>query len=236
MCGRYGLTRYPGKLLERLEAERRGRSFVPRYNIAPTQPVMAVLNDGRRSLAELRWGLIPRSAESLASIPISTINARIERIAAAPLYRDALRTRRCAIPADGFYEWRRNPDGSKTPIWIERRDREPFAFAGLWDVWTSPATGEDVRSCTIVTQPANELLASVHERMPVVLAPEAMSAWLSPDPRDASELLPLLAPAPAGDWAMHPVSKRVNAVRNDAPDLIEPVDLPTQEELDFSEL
>jgi putative SOS response-associated peptidase YedK len=235
MCGRYGLTQSPNKVVRRLGGTwPLSFTFASRYNIAPTQPVLAMLNDSAHSVAELRWGLIPPDAESPSAVRLSTFNARVERIATAPLYQKPFRERRCAIFADGFYEWRRNTDGSKTPMWIHRRDREPFVFAGLWDVWLYRKTGDEVKSCTIITQPANELLAPIHDRMPVVLDAEAIREWLNPDEHDPKRLLPLLAPTCANDWTMHPVSSRVNAVRNDGAYLIEAIELQTQQALNLT--
>jgi len=136
MCGRYGLEAWPSGLIRRLGGDPRPRAgFRPCYNIAPTDSVLTVINDESRSVAELRWGLVPPFVANADGARLSTFNARIETIATAPTYRDALRTSRCAVLASGYFEWRKNPDGSKTPMWVHRRDDEPVAFAGLWATW-----------------------------------------------------------------------------------------------------
>jgi putative SOS response-associated peptidase YedK len=225
MCGRYGLTRSPGKLAARLGARRRfADPFEPRYNIAPTQPVLAITNAQERPVVALRWGLVPYWAESASGMKLTTFNARIETIATAPSYRDSTRLRRCVILADGFYEWRRSENGVKTPFWIHRVDEEPFAFAGLWDRWRARRpTEEDVESCTIVTGPANEFMAPIHSRMPIVLSDARAAAWLAPEPLAPSDALDVLIPdeaAPA--WEMYAVSPRVGNVRNDDARLTQP--------------
>ena len=156
---------------------------------------------------------------------LSTFNARIETAATARTYRSAFHERRCAILADGFFEWRKNPDGSKTPMWITRIDEEPFAFAGLWERWRSRSGDETVESCTIVTQPPNSFMESIHSRMPVALDVDQGRAWLEPGPRDSIDLLNILTPTPAELWKAHPVGRRVGNVRFDEPSIIEPVEL-----------
>jgi len=225
MCGRYGLTRSPGKLAARLGARRLpDDAFEPRYNIAPTQPALAITNARERPVVALRWGLVPYWTESPSSVKLSTFNARVETIASAPSYREPTRFRRCVILADGFYEWQRGENGAKTPYWIHRVDGEPFAIAGLWDRWRArrPAEG-DVESCTIVTAPANEFMAPIHSRMPIVLCDAQATDWLSPEPFAPSDALDVLVPdeeAPA--WEMYAVSPRVGNVGNDDPSLTKP--------------
>jgi putative SOS response-associated peptidase YedK len=196
-------------------------AFVPRWNIAPTQPVMAITNDDARSLVELRWGLVPRWAKSPADVKLSTFNARIETIANAPMYRESTRQRRCVILADGFYEWRKNADGSKTPLWIHRNDGEPFAFAGLWDVWRRGR--DELASCTIITTAANDFMRETHSRMPVVLDDDLAREWLTPGTIEPGAALAMLVPSElAGTWTMRAVSRRVGNVRNEDSGLIEP--------------
>ncbi|MBD5634295.1 MAG: SOS response-associated peptidase [Candidatus Eremiobacteraeota bacterium] len=221
MCGRYGLTSFPASLLRRLG----GRpnldvAFRPRYNIAPTQPLLAVLNDDDRSIVDLRWGLVPSWAASPASMKLTTFNARIETIATAPAYADSLVRKRCAIPASGYFEWRKNADGSKTPLWIHRRDDEPFAFAGLWSTWRR---GDDIlRSCAIVTQPPDDFMRPIHSRMPVVLDESGFEGWLARGHREPADSLASLDSQRSKEWAAHAVSSRVGNVRNDDADLLEP--------------
>jgi putative SOS response-associated peptidase YedK len=196
-------------------------AFVPRYNIAPTQPVLAITNDAARCLTELRWGLVPRWASSPAELKLSTFNARIETIATAPAYQRSTRERRCIILADGFYEWRKNGDGSKTPLWIHRSDGDAIAFAGLWDVWRR---GDDeLASCTIITAAANDFMRVTHSRMPVALDDDRARAWLTPEVLDPGAAIALLVPdESAATWTMHPVSPRIGNVRNEDAALIEP--------------
>jgi putative SOS response-associated peptidase YedK len=220
MCGRYTLTdpdprllRFRFGLTEEAKIEQE-----PRYNVAPTDPVLAVrLNDaGEREPGVLRWGLIPHFAEP-EKFDRLLINARAETVAEAQVFRDAFETHRCLIVADGFYEWRAEETGKK-PVWITRPSREPFAFAGLWARSKRP-DGSAVHSCAIVTCEPGEVVAPIHDRMPVILEQEAEAAWLDPD-TSAADLLALLAPT--DDLAVTEVSDAVNDVRQDGPALIQP--------------
>jgi putative SOS response-associated peptidase YedK len=221
MCGRYTLTdpdprmlRFRFGLKESAEIEER-----PRFNIAPTDPVLAVRLDreGAREAGRLRWGLIPHYAEP-GDFARLLINARVETIADTPAFRDAFDGGyRCLIVADGFYEWRATETG-KRPLWITRPGRELFAFAGLW-ARAKRSDGSAVHSCAIVTCPPGEVVAPIHDRMPVILEPEAEAAWLDRG-RGREELLQLLVPT--DDLAVTEVSDAVNDVRQDGPALIEP--------------
>jgi putative SOS response-associated peptidase YedK len=220
MCGRYTLTdpdprllRFRFGLTETANIEQE-----PRYNVAPTDPVLAVrLNDdGEREPGLLRWGLIPHYADP-KSFDRLLINARAETVAEAPAFRDAFETHRCLMIADGFYEWREEETGKK-PVWITRPSREPFAFAGLW-AKANRADGSSIHSCAIVTCAPGELVAPIHDRMPVILEQEAESRWLHPDAGEG-ELLRLLAPT--DELVVTEVSDAVNDVRQDGPALIEP--------------
>lgn len=204
--------------------------FRARYNIAPTQPVLTILNDGDRSIEELRWGLVPGWAESPAKMKLSTFNARVESLATSPSCRSA-RSKRCALVAHGYFEWKKNADGSKTPMWIHRRDGEPFVFAGVWDMWRSRTSDEVLASCTIVTQPPNAFVERMHSRMPVVLNERAADAWLEPATRDFEHLLGLLEPTPARDWDAYAVDRRVGNVRNDDASLIVPLPVGADQDL-----
>ena len=220
MCGRYTLTDPDPRLLRfrfglteaaRIEQE-------PRYNVAPTDPVLAIrLNElGEREPGTLRWGLIPHYADPDAFDRL-LINARAETVAEAPAFGDAFRTHRCLIVADGFYEWREEETGKK-PVWITRPSREAFAFAGLW-ARARRSDGSPIHSCAIVTCAPGEVVAPIHDRMPVILDQDAESAWL--DPAAAEEpLLELLVPT--DNLAVTEVSDAVNDVRQDGPALIEP--------------
>jgi putative SOS response-associated peptidase YedK len=190
----------------------------PRYNIAPTQTVIVVADDGTRHLTQMRWGLIPSWAKDPA-IGNRMINARAETVATKPAFRVALRKRRCLIPADGFYEW--HPIGRrKQPIYISLKSREPFSFAGLWEAWTAP-DGQEIKTCTIITCEANEVLKPIHDRMPVILTPEAETVWLDPTIQDPERLLPLLVPYPADEIEAYPVSTTVNNPAHDIPQCIQ---------------
>jgi putative SOS response-associated peptidase YedK len=210
-----------------LESARQLALFVPRYNIAPTQDVLAVraAEGGQREAAMLRWGLVPSWAKELQSgAPL--INARAETVAEKPAFRTALRRRRCLIPADGFYEWQQSgaARGKKQPYYIHRRDERPFAFAGLWERWTAkdspPPEQFAIESCTIVTTAANATLAPLHDRMPVVLAEGDYALWLDPALQDAAAVVPLLAPCDDEELIAEPVSTHVNRVANDDPGCI----------------
>lgn len=231
MCGRFTLHHDLEEIEERFEAAPAPGLVAetgPRYNIAPTQSVLAVTQDGRtgaRLLDGLHWGLIPSWAKD-PGIGTKMINARGETLAEKPSFRTALARRRCLIPADGFYEWQDAlavPGGPKkppkTPMHLRLQDGGLFAFAGLWDEWRAP-DGSPLRSCTIITTAPNAVAASVHDRMPVILAPEEEALWLDPSVSDAARLLPLLAPYPADLMEAYAVSRAVNASTFDDPQLI----------------
>jgi putative SOS response-associated peptidase YedK len=222
MCGRYTLTDpQPSRLRSRF---RLGESAAiderPRFNIAPTDPVLAVRRHegGDRDIGRLRWGLLPGAwAERRGGRPL--INARAETLDTQPAFAESFRERRCLIPADGFYEWQAGPEG-KQPIWLSRPDGELFAFAGIWARLEREGR-EPLVSCALITCPPNETVRPIHDRMPVVLAPGAETAWLDPE-ADPGELLDLLVPAPDGELAPREVGEAVNDVRQDGPHLLEP--------------
>ncbi len=227
MCGRYTLTnpdplklRARFDILESVEVEDE-----PRFNIAPTDPVLAVrrMEEGTRDLGRLRWGLVPgRWAEKKGSRPL--INARAETLESQPAFRESFERRRCLIPADGFYEWLTD-DRGKRPLWFSRPDRDLFAFAGIWAELPLRDSDDVLHSCAIVTCPPNELMRPIHDRMPAVLTPDAESAWLDPE-RPADELRELLVPAPEDLLVAMEVNDFVNDVRKDGPELIEPREEP----------
>jgi putative SOS response-associated peptidase YedK len=222
MCGRFGSFHPPWDLARALGARVRAAAFVPRYNVAPTQPVPTLLDDGARVVDDLRWGLVPAWTPEPRAGKTAYFNVRIESVATSPLFRDAFGARRCAVFADGYYEWRKNADGTKTPMWIARKDGATFLFAGIWEARRSRATGETTRSCAILTQPPNAFVAAIHSRMPVVLDDAALLPWLDPAAHDARDLLALLEPTPPELWTAHAVSPRVGNVRYDDPGLIAP--------------
>lgn len=220
MCGRYTLMTPVETLAEEFELTGPLPEVSTNYNVAPTQEVAAVLEeDGERRLETLRWGLIPPWADD-PQIGSRMINARGETVAEKPSFRAAFKKRRCLIPADGFYEWRRTDDG-KQPHYIRMKDGRPFAFAGLWETWGK--NGEEIRSCAIITTEANELLSEVHHRMPVIVAPENYEAWLDPGVQEAGHLTPLLAPYYNDPIETYPVSRFVNSPANNAPGCVEPL-------------
>ena len=220
MCGRFALYSDPFILAKRFGVEALPE-LRPRYNVAPSQSIPIVREEiGARRFALARWGLIPHWAKD-TKIGYHTINARAETVAEKPAFRNAFKRRRCLIPADGFYEWQAIPGSKvKQPWFIVLRDREPMAFAGLWEQWRSPE-GEELESCSIIVTDANELMQPIHERMPVILAPGDWNAWLETDAKDAGGLQNLLKPYSAEDMAAWPVSMKVNSPRNDVEECVE---------------
>ena len=217
MCGRYELHANPAAIalafgLAHLPSVR------PRYNVAPMQdvPIVRVSASGARELVAVRWGLVPRWAKDPA-IGSKMINARGETVATKPSFRTAFRRHRCLIPANGFYEWMPAAEGRKQPVLIAMKDGGVFAFAGLYERWLT-GDGEPLDSCTILTTDANDLLRAVHDRMPVIVAPDQYARWLDPA-QDGPQSL--VAPYPSDAMTWWPVSSRVNSVRHDDASLIE---------------
>jgi len=222
MCGRFTL-RSPAAAVAEQFALPEVPPLAPRFNIAPSQPVAVVrLAPGksppRCELVLLRWGLIPAWAKDPA-IGSRMINARAETAAEKPAYRSAFQRRRCLLPADGFYEWQ-GGGRRKQPYFIHLRDDRLFAFAGLWESWQG-AEGSRIESCTLLTTGANELVRPIHDRMPVILAPQAYGPWLDPSAQ-ADTLAPLMAPYPADEMASYPIGGHVNNPANDDPQCVEP--------------
>jgi putative SOS response-associated peptidase YedK len=200
-------------------------NFAPSWNVAPTDPLPIVRFDAEaheRSLDVMRWGLIPYWAKDI-KIDHSTFNARAEEVETKPAFREAFRRRRCLVPLDNFYEWKKTPTG-KQPYAIGLEGGRLMGMAGLWETWRSPE-GEWIRSFTIITATPNALCAELHDRMPVVLEPSAWPAWLGEQPADVPYLKALLAPYPYDDMIAWPVSPRVGNVKNNDPGLIEPIAL-----------
>ena len=218
MCGRYTLRTPVDSLAEAFEIEEYPSSITPNYNIAPTQEVAAVVEeDEKRKLEMLHWGLIPSWAKD-PSIGNKMINARAETVSEKPSFRSAFKRRRCLILADGFYEWKKT-DGGKQPYHVKMEDGSLFAFAGLWETWQN---GEEIRSCTIITTDANDLMSEIHHRMPVILHPEDYAMWLDHDFEEKEVLTTLLKPYPADVMEAYPVSRRVNKPSNNEPSVLEP--------------
>ena len=224
MCGRYRLSRRKQLVEEYFGAVSEDDDWIPRYNIAPSQPVLAIRQDSRepvRRLSTMRWGLIPSWAKD-PSNGYKTINARAETVETTASFREPLRSQRCLIPADGFYEWKREGK-AKQPYCFEVGDGELFAFAGLWDRWTDPQ-GALIESCTILTTTPNSLLANIHDRMPVILRPENHDLWLDPAFRNTISISEMLRPFEATMMRSYPVSTRVNQVQNDDADCAKPLE------------
>lgn len=220
MCGRFTLTK-DMKLIAEYYGLERGFDHQPRYNIAPSQDILAIVSkQGHKEPAMLKWGLIPSWAKD-KSIGNRMINARAETVDVKPSFARLLKRRRCLIPADGFYEWKAN--GQKVPVRFTRKDHGIFSLAGLWDEWVSPE-GEAIRSCTIITTMPNELTQQVHNRMPVILTRQAEQLWLDDSVTDPAILKSLLVPYPAEEMSMYQVSRLVNNPANDRPECIEAVE------------
>jgi putative SOS response-associated peptidase YedK len=220
MCGRYTIIASP-EVLRALFGYLEQPNFPPRYNVAPTQPIAIVrFIDGKRHFALVRWGLLPSWVKDPQAFSL-LINARGETAAEKPAFRAAMKRRRCLIPVDGFYEWKAGGP-RKQPFYIRAKSGEPFAFAGLWETWTGP-NGEELETAAIVTTTANRTLAPIHDRMPVILAPEAFDLWLDSANVDPAAASALIKPAPENFLEAYPISTDVNRVANDNPTLVEPV-------------
>lgn len=222
MCGRFTLTVDPAELQEQFENYNFPPRYAPRFNVAPTQPVLAIPNDGENTADFFVWGLIPMWAKD-PTIGSRLINARGETLAEKPAFRGSLKYKRCLILADGFYEWKSaEARKSKTPYFIHMKDHKPFAFAGLWDSWNSP-DGSLVKSCTIITTEPNELVSIIHNRMPVILHPRDYAKWLDTSPQTPDQLKPLIKPFPTEEMTAYPVSTLVNKTENDTAQLVVPI-------------
>ncbi len=221
MCGRYTLYADLSTLQARFQFDPSEASHEPRYNIAPTQQVLTVTeNWEERRARTMRWGLVSSWAKDTSGAA-RLINARGEDAAKRPAFRSAFKRRRCLVLADGFYEWKR-VGKSREPMHFSLTSGEPFAFAGLWETWNTPS-GDVLRSCTIITTEPNDLVAEVHNRMPVILPGETESLWLDHRIEDSDRLTGLLVPYPAEAMRVHAVSSLVNSVKNDAAECAAPL-------------
>ncbi|HWE02392.1 MAG TPA: SOS response-associated peptidase [Tepidisphaeraceae bacterium] len=218
MCGRYTLFRLD-QLLKNFPNLRIPPEMLSHFNIAPTQSVLAIANNHPDQLEIFHWGLVPSWAKD-PSAGNRMINARAETLAEKPAFKTALRRRRCLVPADGFYEWRKEGGGIKTPMYIHLKSGEMMAFAGLWDVWHSP-DGSMLPSLTIVTTAANPLMASIHDRMPAIVRKDDRARWLTAGEVEPKDMADILRPFPADEMEAYPVSTQVNKPANDSPDCIE---------------
>lgn len=223
MCGRYIITSSP-EALRRLFGYSEQPNFPARYNIAPTQPVpVVILENGTRQFRLMRWGFLPSWVKDPRKFAL-VINARSETVLEKPSFRNAIKRRRCLLPADGYYEWQASP-ARKRPFCIRRRDGAPIAFAGVAETWVGP-NGEEVDTVAIITAAANPEMAALHERVPVTIDPQHFDRWLGGDEIDLEPAMNLLVAPPKGTFVWHEVSTAVNRVANDSADLI----LPSSEE------
>ena len=223
MCGRYVITSSPAAIRALFRYSEQP-DFPPRYNIAPTQPVPIVrLDRGERAFALVRWGFIPAWVKDPRSFTL-LVNARGESVGERAAFRNAMQRRRCLVPADGFYDWKAGGEHSR-PCFVRPRSGKPVAFAGLWETWMGP-NGEEVETACIITTAANRALAPIHDRMPVVIAPEAFDLWLDCANVDAATAAALIVPAPEDLFEAYEVGTAVNRAANDFPALIAPLAAP----------
>jgi putative SOS response-associated peptidase YedK len=220
MCGRYSLVP-TNDIAARFDVQQEQLSLQPRYNIAPSQSMPVVIRNSPNRLVEMQWGLIP-SWSKQPRAQFSTINARAETIAKSPVFRGPFKSRRCLVPASGFYEWQRVGD-RKQPFCIRLKDDDLFAFAGLYDVWHD-ADGNELYSYTVITTTPNELVAPIHNRMPVILRRDDEDAWLNKE-TEPGRLMSLLVAYPADEMEAYPVSRAVNSPANEGVELMQPVSL-----------
>ncbi len=222
MCGRFTFHTGSADLQTLFNLGPVSKEIRPSYNIAPTHSVLTVVQrDGTNTLESMQWGLVPVWAQD-PKIGSKMINARAETISEKPSFKRLLKSRRCLILADGFYEWRQGEGKKKTPLHIRMKSEQPFAFAGLYDTWTPPQ-GDPLTSCTIITTTANELMATFHHRMPVILPQPNYARWLDPSFQDTETLLSFLTPYPASEMVAYAVSDQVNSPNQNSPRLIEAV-------------
>jgi putative SOS response-associated peptidase YedK len=224
MCGRFTNNAKPEQIKKEFNIGAKNPNlFQPRYNIAPSQMIDVVFEpETERILSQLKWGLVPSWSKD-AEIGNRMINARAETIAEKPSFREAFKTRRCIIPASGFYEWQKKGTDVKQPFYFYLRDKEVFGFAGLWESWIDKTTGEELETCTIITTEANDVLKPVHERMPVILKAESYDEWLDAKVKDTDKLQELLKPYPSKEMDSHAVSRNVNIPNSDSAELIKPM-------------
>jgi putative SOS response-associated peptidase YedK len=223
MCGRFNLTT-PAHEIAAIFEVAPTHALSPRFNIAPTQPIVAIrmqADKKKRELVLLRWGLIPSWSKE-PKVSFNTINARADTVATKPAYRAAFKQRRCLIPADGFFEWRKGPDNEKQPFHIHMKNDSPFAFAGIWERWQR-AGEPGIESCSIIVTEANELMASIHDRMPVILPREVYQSWLDPGVVDVHRLESMLKPFASNEMEAYPVSTIVNHAKNNVAECIVPL-------------
>ncbi|MBI5739789.1 MAG: SOS response-associated peptidase [Nitrospirae bacterium] len=220
MCGRFVLCSPAKTIIEEFRVDKSHLEYIPSYNIAPTRKIVIVRKDRTRILTQCRWGFVPSWAKD-PGIGNSMIHARAETVADKPAFRDAFKNQRCLVVADGFYEWKKGK--TKTPVYIRLKSARPFGFAGLYNVWTSPE-GEEICTCTIITTEPNEIVSSMHDRMPAIISRDDYDCWLDPDSYDREKLMSLLRPYSPDEMEWYSVSKKVNSAAYDAPDNILPAE------------
>lgn len=221
MCGRFALFSHLSQIREAFNIQEVRSEFEPSYNIAPTQDIAVVVQrEAGNSLEKMRWGLVPFWAKD-PSIGSKMINARAETLSQKPSFKRPLKSQRCLVVADGFFEWTKI-NGSKVPMFIRPKSQRPFGFAGLYDLWQSPQ-GETITSCTIVTTQANDFLEPIHSRMPLILPKPEQGIWLDPTTPDIDEWLAALAPYPSDELEAYEVSRRVNSPQNNSIECVQPI-------------
>jgi len=220
MCGRFVLFSPTKTIIEEFRIDKTNLEYIPSYNIAPTQNIITVKTDGTRILTQCKWGFIPSWAKD-TRIGHGLINARAETLADKPAFRDTFKNQRCLIVADGFFEWKKVK--TKTPVYIRLKSGKPFGFAGLYSIWKSPE-GEDIHTCAIITTDSNELVSSIHDRMPAIISKEHYDLWLDPNKFDKEKLLSLLVPYDPSAMEWYPVTNKVNSPSNNSPDNIVPIE------------
>jgi putative SOS response-associated peptidase YedK len=226
VCGRFSQQRPASELAEIFAAEPLGDELGPRFNVAPTDEANVVVQrEDRRAIVAYRWGLIPHWADS-AKVGSRMFNARSETLERSSAFADAFRRKRCLVPVDAFYEWQRIA-GRRQPFSIGRADGAPLVLAGLWSGWRDPAVDRVVRTFTIITSGPNSQMSGLHDRMPVVVPERAWDLWLDPELPDPAELQGLFEPSDEVALRIEPVRDLVNNVRNDGPELVEPIELAT---------
>ena len=230
MCGRYNLNATPRRLARQFRLGSDQFELFPRYNIAPSQPVVIIRQNAhtlQRELTHVLWGLIPSWAKDVA-IGNRMVNARSESAAVKPGFRGAMKYRRCLVPADGFYEWKKQENPRrKQPYFIHRKDEALLALAGLWEHWQGPG-GEEIETCTLLTTTPNELMATIHDRMPVILAEAECDRWIDTTIQDVDAVADLLGPCPANWLTMRPVSSYVNSPKNEGERCMQRVEVEEQ--------
>jgi putative SOS response-associated peptidase YedK len=224
MCGRFTLTATFEEIITRFDIQSflDEENYAPSYNIAPSQAVLAVINDGKSNrMGLLKWGLVPPWAKD-ASIGNKMINARAETLSEKPSFRTAFKKKRCLVIADSFYEWKRHEDKSKTPMRIKLKSNDLFAMAGIWEAWKSPE-GKTLYTCSVITTGPNELMKDIHDRMPVILKPDDEKTWLDTSISDTNDINKLLVPFDENLMETYAVSSLVNSPRNNSVELIQKI-------------